>query len=169
MTTPSFYWVHQIHAAPKAAGGLRPLGATARRWFTCIAVAGALGLSAVTQPAQAHGGDAASALSTLSALPVAVSVVAPSVVLATGSVLTLVAIQAVAEGTVWVLRRASDGAQVLIHWGSTAVGMASVALGTAVTVTVVSAGWVLSAAGEVLALVPNALGQALLHHEEVMR
>jgi hypothetical protein len=78
-------------------------------------------------------------------------------------------VQAVAEGTVWVLRRASDGAQVLIHWGSTAVGMASVALGTAVTVTVVSAGWVLSAAGEVLALVPNALGQALLHHEEVMR
>lgn len=129
----------------------------------------ALSLGAMTSPAQAHGGDAGSALSALSALPVAVSVVAPSVVLATGSVLTLVAVQVVADGTVWVLRRASDGAQMLIRWGSTAVDMASVALGTAVTVTVVSAGWVLSAAGEVLALVPNALGQALLHHEEVMR
>ena len=169
MTTLSSRSVQALNAEPKAAGVPTRVRATARRWFTWLTVASALSLSAVTQPAQAHGGDAASALSTLSALPVAVSVVAPSVVLATGSVLTLVAVQAVAEGTVWVLRRASDGAQVLIHWGSTAVGMASVALGTAVTVTVVSAGWVLSAAGEVLALVPNALGQALLHHEEVMR
>lgn len=169
MTTLSVRSVKARHAEPKAVSAPTRVRATARRWFTCLTVASALSLSAVTQPAQAHGGDAASALSTLSALPVAVSVVAPSVVLATGSVLTLVAVQAVAEGTVWVLRRASDGAQVLIHWGSTAVGMASVALGTAVTVTVVSAGWVLSAASEVLALVPNALGQALLHHEEVMR
>lgn len=141
----------------------------ARGLIASASVFCALSLAAVTSPAQSHGGDAGSALSALSALPVAVSVVAPSVVLATGSVLTLVAVQAVAEGTVWVLRRASDGAQVLIRWSSTAVGMASMALGTAVTVTVVSSGWVLSAAGEVLALVPNALGQALLHHEEVMR
>lgn len=141
----------------------------ARGLIASASVVCALSLAAVTSPAQSHGGDAGSALSALSALPVAVSVVAPSVVLATGSVLTLVAVQAVAEGTVWVLRRASDGAQVLIRWSSTAVGMASMALGTAVTVTVVSSGWVLSAAGEVLALVPNALGQALLHHEEVMR
>ena len=169
MTTLSSRSVQALNAEPKAAAAPTRVRATARRWFTWLTVVSALSLSAMTQPAQAHGSDAASALSTLSALPVAVSVVAPSVVLATGSVLTLVAVQAVAEGAVWVLRRASDGAQVLIHWGSTAVGMASVALGTAVTVTVVSAGWVLSAAGEVLALVPNALGQALLHHEEVMR
>jgi hypothetical protein len=42
-------------------------------------------------------------------------------------------------------------------------------VGAAVTVTAVSAGWVLSAAGQVIAFVPNELGKALLHNERITR
>jgi len=119
-------------------------------------------------PANAHT-DGLSEASALSALPVAMSVTAPVMLLSAGAVLTLVAVQVVADGTIWVLQRASDGARISVKWSTLSVGMASVAVGTAVTVTAVSAGWILSTAGEVLALIPNALGQALLHHERVIR
>ncbi len=119
-------------------------------------------------PAQAHT-DGLSEASALSALPVAMSVTAPVMLLSAGAVLTLVAVQVVADGTIWVLRRASDGARISVRWSTLSVGMASVAVGTAVTVTAVSAGWILSTAGEVLALIPHTLGQALLHHERVIR
>ena len=83
--------------------------------------------------------------------------------------LSVVAIQATADGVVWVLERASDGVRISVKWAGLSVGMASVAVGAVVTVTAVSAGWLLSTAGEVIALVPNTLGRALLHHEEVLR
>lgn len=108
--------------------------------------------------------DALSGASALSAMPVAVSVAAPSVMLSAGVVLTVVAVETAAEGTVWVLQRASDGARVVIK----VAGAASVATGAAVTVSAVGAGVVLSAAGQVLAFVPNALGRALLHNERVL-
>ena len=120
--------------------------------------------------AQAHSDEeAVSQASALSALPVAMSVGAPLVLAAGASALTVVAVTVVAEGTVWVLQRASDGARFSVKVLSTAAGVASVGVGTVLTVTVVSAGWVISTAGEVLALIPNALGQALLHHERVLR
>lgn len=115
--------------------------------------------------AQAHNEQAASEASALSALPVAVSVAAPSMVLSAGVVLTVVSVQVVAGGTVWVVQRASDGARMVIRWGSQAAGVASVALGTAVTVTAISAGYILSAAGQAIAFVPNALGASLLYNE----
>jgi len=109
--------------------------------------------------AQAHPEHAASEASALSALPVAVSVTAPSMVLSAGVVLS--------ENTIWVLERASDGARVMIRWGSQAVGVASMAVGAAVTVTALSAGYVLSAAGQAIAFVPNALGASLLYNERL--
>jgi hypothetical protein len=117
--------------------------------------------------AQAHRDQGASEASALSALPVAVSVAAPSMVLSAGVVLTVVSVEAVVSGTVWVLQRASDGARVVIRWGSQAAGVASMAVGTAVTVTVIGAGCILSAAGEAIAFVPNALGASLLHNERI--
>jgi hypothetical protein len=36
-------------------------------------------------------------------------------------------------------------------------------------VTALSAGWVLSAAGQVIAFVPNEIGKALLHNERITR
>ena len=103
--------------------------------------------------------------SALSMLPVAVSVAAPVAVFSAGAVLTVVAVEASARGTVWVLERASDGARVSVEFG----GKASAALGTAVAVTAIGSGYILSAAGEAIAFVPNAIGTALLHNEQITR
>jgi len=44
-----------------------------------------------------------------------------------------------------------------------------VSTGMAVVVSVVGAGTVLSAAGEVIAFIPNEIGKALMHNERVTR
>ena len=51
--------------------------------------------------------------------------------------------------------------------GRVASGLA-VGVGTVLVCSVISTGVVLSAAGQVLAFVPNTLGQALLHTERVL-
>ncbi len=144
---------------------LKPRASLKAVLATCCASMALLGASAQSQ---AHPNQASEA-SALSMLPVAVSVTAPAMLVSGTVALSVVAIQATAEGAIWVLERASDGARISVKWASVSVGMASVAVGTVVTVTAVSAGWLLSTAGEVIALVPNALGWALLHHEEVLR
>jgi hypothetical protein len=113
--------------------------------------------------AQAHPN--ASDASALSMLPIAVSVAAPVMFISGGAMLTVVAIEASAEGTVWVLERASDGVRASI----TVAGGVSVTVGTAVVVTAISAGWVLSAAGQAIAFIPNQIGAALLYNERVTR
>lgn len=128
-------------------------------------------------PARAHGD--ASAASAVSALPVASvvvsgaaasAVVAVPVALSTaGAVLVVKTVESTARGTVLLLERASDGAQASIELGARAAGGGSLAAGTVVTVSVIGAGVLLSAAGEVIAFLPNALGRALLHNERLTR
>ncbi|MFT3954298.1 MAG: hypothetical protein QM722_07885 [Piscinibacter sp.] len=137
-----------------------------KTFMRSIAAAAALA-AALHGPARAHGN--ASDASALSALPIAVSVAAPAMLLSGGVMLTVVAVEASAEGTVWVLERASDGARASVTLSAAAVGGVSVAAGTAVVVTAFSAGWVLSAAGRALAYIPNEIGAALLHNERLTR
>lgn len=118
--------------------------------------------------ARAHR-EAASEASVLSGLSVAVSVVAPAGLIVSGAAFTVVAVTAVAEGTLWVLERASDGARFSLTLSAASVGAASLAVGTAVTVVACSTGWVLSAAGKAIAFIPNELGKALLYNERVTR
>lgn len=136
------------------------------RVFTALAITAAL---LTTPAAQAHQTDAAlsAAASALSALPVAVSVAAPAVLISGGVVLTVASVQASVQATEWVLVRASDGARMVLRFSGHAAGLASVAVGTAVTVTALSAGHVLSVAGEVVAFIPNELGKALLYNERL--
>jgi hypothetical protein len=96
-------------------------------------------------------------------------VVAPAGLVMSGAAFTVVAVTAVAEGTLWVLERASDGARFSVTLSATSVSAASLAVGTAVTVVACSTGWVLSAAGKALAFIPNELGKALLYNERVTR
>ena len=130
----------------------------------CVGLAGMGG----STDAQAQSPQPSEA-SALSALPVAMSVGASGLLVVGTAAFSVVAIHATADGVVWVLERASDGVRTSVKWAATSAGMASVAVGTTLTVTAVSAGWLVSTAGEVVALVPNALGRALLHHEEVLR
>lgn len=133
---------------------------TLSRISIVVALTGALGTALV---ARAH--SEASDASALSLLPVAVSVAAPVVVLSGGAMLAVVSVQASATGTVWVLERASDGARMSVHFA----GHVASAIGTAVVVTAVSTGWVLSAAGAAIAFIPNEIGRSLLHNERFTR
>jgi hypothetical protein len=131
---------------------------------------------AASLPVQARNG--LSALSDISPMPVAsvvigasvVSasvVVLPAVLLAQGAELVVKAVEVSARGTVYLLERASDGARVSVEvLGRVAAG-ASLAAGAVVTVSVIGSGVVLSAAGEAIAYIPNAIGQALLHNERI--
>ena len=127
----------------------------------------ALAASLAAQAARAH--TEVSEVSALSMLPVAVSVAAPSMLIAGGAVLTVVSIQASATGTVWVLERASDRARATLHLSGHIAQGAALSVGGAVMVTAIASGWVLSAAGQALALIPNELGRALLYNERITR
>lgn len=160
---------HTHAACPAVDADLSPSSRSQSAWRRSLTVCAlSLSMLCAALPARAHG-DGLSAASALSALPLAMSVAAPAVLIAGVSTMTVVGISVVADGTVWVLQRASDGARIVVTLSATTAAMASVAVGTAITVTAVSAGWVLSAAGEALALIPNELGRALLHHERVIR
>lgn len=132
-----------------------------RRLLAALLAATAL-LASVPPAAAAADPSEASALSLL---PVAMVVAAPSVLVSGAAALTVVGVQASAAGTVWVLERASDGARCTLQLS----GGASLAVGSAVAVSAVGAGWVLSAAGRAIAFVPNEIGAALLHNEQVTR
>lgn len=115
--------------------------------------------------APAHAQRDVSDLSAVSMLPVAVSVAAPSMLVAGASAFTVAAVEVVGESTVWVLERASDGARTSVHFA----GRASTAVGTAVSVTAVAAGWIVSAAGAAIAFIPSEIGRALMYHERITR
>ncbi|WP_432728352.1 hypothetical protein [Variovorax sp. W6] len=112
-------------------------------------------VASVVAGASAVGASATTAV----ALPAALSV--------GGSVLTVVAVEASVDGTVYLLERASDGARASIRVSGRVAEGSAKAVGTSVLVTVIGSGVVLSAAGEVLAFVPNAIGRALLHNERL--
>jgi hypothetical protein len=102
---------------------------------------------------------AAASVGALSAAPVVLSVA--------GSVLTVQAVQASASGTVLLLERASDSARFSVEVAASSMAGAAVLVGTAVAVSVIGSGVILSAAGEAIAFIPNAVGRALLHNERV--
>ena len=131
----------------------------------------------LANPAQAQSDI--SALSAFSVLPVASvlagasanavggSVAATAMLSTAGAMLVVKGIEVSARGTVYVLERASDGARVSIEVIGRGAGDVSVVAGTAVTVSVIGAGMLLSAAGEAIAFLPNAVGRALLHNERL--
>lgn len=122
----------------------------------------------LSSPVRAHQNLSAD-LSAVSLLPVAVSVAAPVALIASGLVLTVVAVEASAQGTVWILERASDGARVSVRLAGQVLKGAALSAGTAVTVSVIGAGTVLSIAGEAICFIPNEIGASLLYNERVKK
>lgn len=85
-----------------------------------------------------------------------------------GAVLTVKAVESTARGTVVVLERVSDGAVASVEITGRAASAVGAGVGTLVSCSVIGTGVILLSAGQVLAFVPNALGQALLHNERVL-
>jgi len=137
----------------------------ARCRIAAVALAASLALATTGVRAQSTASEA----SALSTLPIAVSVAAPVAILSTGAALTVVAVEATSTGVVWVLERTADGVRASVQLVGRAAGDASVAVGTVVVATAVSTGWVLAAAGEAIAFIPNELGRALLYNERITR
>lgn len=146
-----------------------------RVFFKQLLLAASLSAALVSAPARAQS----EASLVLSALPVA-SVVGAGAAVAgsavagaaaalavSGAVLVVKAVEVSARGTVIVLERASDGARVSVELSGRAASGVVAGVGTAVAVSVIGAGVVLSAAGEVLCFIPNELGRALLHNERL--
>lgn len=135
-----------------------------------------LALAALGGPAQAQS-EASAALSLLPVASVVGTVSAGAAVVSTvpaalaisGAVLVVKVIEVSARGTVYLLERASDGARVSVEVVGRAASTVALGVGAAVTVSVIGTGVLLSAAGEVLAFLPNALGRALLHNERLTR
>ena len=138
-----------------------------RRLALCGSLAAVLMLGPLS-PARAQS-EASATLSALSLLPVAVSVAAPVMILSAGATLSVVAVEVSAAGTVYVLERASDGVRASLRFSGQAAGAVSAGIGTAVLVTAISTGYVLSAAGEAIAFVPNEIGASLLYNERITR
>ncbi len=139
-----------------------------------------LGLALAAQLG-AHAASPSEASAGLSMLPLASLLVTGSVVgasaagaadasaqlvVGTGQ-LVVRGVQASARGTVYVVERVSDGARFSVEVLGRGVQAAGASVGATVVVSVIGAGVILSAAGEVLAFVPNAVGRALLHNERV--
>lgn len=153
--------------------------------LTFAAVAIAISATAYSPRSSAHNGDGLSAISTLSALPVAsvlvvggavgtsaigasvAAVALPVALSATGAMLVVKSVEVSAGGTICVLERASDGATATIEIAGRIAERMMLRTGQAVQVSVVGAGAVLSIAGTAIAFVPSELGRALLHNERL--
>lgn len=103
--------------------------------------------------------DASSALSGASGLVVAGSLVTAS---AAGQ-LSVAAIQVVGESTVLVLHAVGSAAEVSIRIASDLARDLSIAVGTMVQVVAQGVGYALIASGQLIAFIPNAVGQSLLY------
>lgn len=134
-----------------AVGSLTSFEARAQAGPSAISAVSGLSVAAVIS-GNASPGD-------VSAIPAMLSI--------GGAVLVVVAVQASAKGTVYVLERASDGARASIEVAGRGLASTAAAVGASVVVSVVASGVVLSAAGEALAFIPNALGRALLLNERL--
>jgi hypothetical protein len=125
--------------------------ASALSVFVPVAVVASAGAGAST----AVGASAAGVV----VLPVALSVA--------GAMLVVKSVEASTNGVISVLERASDGARVSLEISGRTAATLGVSVGTAVGVTLTASGANVTAAGEAIAFVPNALGRALTHNERL--
>ena len=119
----------------------------------------ALPVAVVVGTGSAAAGSVAVAGAAVSAVPVAFSVV--------GASLVVKAVEVTASGTIYLLERASDGAQASVRVAGNVASGVVMGVGTVVAVSAIGTGLLLSTAGEILAFIPNELGRALLHNERV--
>jgi hypothetical protein len=117
--------------------------------------------------AQAHRQP--STVSELSLLPVAISVAAPVALLASGAAFTVLAMEGVSTGTVWVLERVSDGAQFSVELSGAAVDGVAVVAGASVMMVACSTGHILASGGRAVGFIPNDRGRSLFHNERLTR
>ena len=130
--------------------------------------ASALALSLMAAgTAQAQGEP--SRISEESLVPVAISVALPVVLVAGTGSIVVTGVEASADGVVWFVENVADGVKGSIRFAADAVSASAMVAGTVVVVTVVATGMLLSAAGHVIAFIPNEIGRSLSYNQRVSR
>ncbi|WP_425253823.1 hypothetical protein ACPJXG_07375 [Janthinobacterium sp. NFX145] len=126
-------------------------------------------LCAVSLTSQAANSDASRASDNASTASAIVLIGSMSVLAAAGEIV-IDTVEDVADGSVVVLkstaRGASKAATVSVKLGKQAAQGLSLAAGTVVQVVAVSTGHMLVLSGKAIAYVPNAAGNAILHHSK---
>ena len=102
-------------------------------------------------------------------LPIAVSIAGTGLLLSAGTTLSIVAVELSVAGTTYVVERVSDGVRSTLRLSGQVAGGMSLAVGTAVVVSTLATGAVLSADGRAFAFIPNDIGAALLYNERITR
>ena len=149
---------------------------TAKKILTTATLT-ALAMSFLVPVAHARSNNG-SAISEVSALPIASIAIVGSAASATamalplalasaGSALVIKSVTLSARGTICLLERVSDGVQLSVEIAARGIERAALVVGRTVQVVVLSAGVVLSVAGEAIAFVPNEIGRTLMHHERL--
>ncbi len=121
--------------------------------------ASALSIAIPVVVAASAGVGASAAVTSVVALPAAVSVA--------GATLVVKSVEASAKGVVCVLERASDGARVSLEFAGRSVATAGMSVGATMSVTIIASGAIVTGAGEAIAFIPNAIGRALTHNERM--
>ena len=124
---------------------------------------------AIAFPAGARAQSTVSQASAASMLPIAVSIAGTGLLLSAGTALSIVAVELSVAGTTYVVERVSDGVRSTLRLSGQVAGGMSLAVGTAVVVSTLATGAVLSADGRAFAFIPNDIGAALLYNERITR
>jgi len=123
-------------------------------------------VATLAAPAAVRAG-ASTELSEASLVPVAISVALPVVLVAGAGSIVVTGVEASAQGTVWLVENVADGVKGSICFAGRVIGATAVAVGTVIVVTTVATGMVLSAAGHVVAFIPNEVGRTLSFNQRV--
>jgi hypothetical protein len=88
---------------------------------------------------------------------------------AAGAQFSVVAMRPLGESIELVLEAGGRGVSFAFRVSTDVGARLGIAIGTVVTTTAVAAGYVLSIAGTVVAFIPSAATEALIHHRELQR
>lgn len=128
-----------------------------------LVVSTLLALSAAIAPARAA---TQSDLSRQSEASLAASVEVPVVMteaLSAGAAFSVTAIEASGSAVALTISAVAAGTSAVVMFSAEVAKALGIAVGTAIVVTAVAAGWILSVAGESLCFVANALARPHLH------
>jgi hypothetical protein len=127
-----------------------------------------LALSALlSAPAVMAQSTAASQVSAISMEPSEASAAVALEAIPAGSQLVVTALHAVGDVVEVSVQAAGESAAITLRVGADAVHASGMAVGTTLVVTAVSAGLLVSAAGEVVCFVPDQMARSLIHSREL--
>lgn len=160
-----------LHLRSKYVTRSAPGRSVAALFFACAVLLTAGGPAS----AQSHTSAGVSSLpvasivgvSAMASAAASVAVVVPAALAVSGAILTVKAVEVSAGTVVYVLERVGDAASVGLAVASGVSRSAALSVGAPVLVSVIASGAILSAAGEIIAFVPNASGRELLNYEKL--